>query len=522
MMDALTKLALLGTGNASSCPSSNEQMDALIDPLKIDSVEDALLLKAGVTSFYMHAGRDAVAVNKLDAAPEESQEAISVPVERVVSKAFEPSYSVLLPDFLRVIDSYGMRVTPALLPQLLSAKDESIRELVRQVVGERGRWLANLNPEWSWLIKSDRRDSADAETFESLKQEFDHGSIKERCQILYAIRTKSPEIGRTWLADVFPTEGADARAQLLEQIAVGLSRDDEPFLESCLDGRSVNVRVVACDLLAQLPGSAFVSRMTQRANAMLSGQKSGMLRKTLKLVCQPPQELTKEDERDGLLEKPPTQTGKRSYWTEQILKAVPLSHWSKTFSSTPEELLNSIAKDDYAENILRGWLSSAISGRLSSADEEWLLPLWNVVIVSRFKIEQPLIIGLWNRLNPTLQETTLTKLLTSSNASLDSLPMNQLMNSLQQPWSSSFSKAYWSQFSKDLLDRRWLPSWATTFETAVVALPPEILESILKLDEPGSVLEQMESSYLKSAVSKFVEQARIRRQFYDIINRTIQ
>lgn len=83
-------------------------------------------------------------------------------------------------------------------------------------------------------------------------------------------RRKHPVAARALLQDVFKSEAANVRGDLLGALDVGLGADDLPFLESLANDRADSVRVVAARLVAAVPGTpAFTARLSEAARSFV-------------------------------------------------------------------------------------------------------------------------------------------------------------------------------------------------------------------------------------------------------------
>jgi hypothetical protein len=83
-------------------------------------------------------------------------------------------------------------------------------------------------------------------------------------------RRKHAAAARALLQDVFKSEPANVRGDLLGALDVGLGVDDLPFLESLASDRADSVRAVAARLVAAVPGTpAFTARLLEAARCFV-------------------------------------------------------------------------------------------------------------------------------------------------------------------------------------------------------------------------------------------------------------
>ncbi|WP_240506524.1 DUF5691 domain-containing protein [Thermoactinospora rubra] len=251
----------------------------------------------------------------------------------------------LLPEWLRLAAEAGRRVSPHLLPELLDrgARDSSLRACLGVLAGQRGRWLAARNPAWAYLL-----DEPTGETWEL-------GGPADRRAYLRTLRERDPAEARRLLEESWEREAPDDRAAFLEVLELGLSMDDEPFLEAALDDRRREVRQQAANLLTRLPESRLARRMAERAARCVTVGRN-------EIVVIPLLECDKAMERDGVRAKPPAGTGERAWWLQQLVARTPLSFWTHP----PAELLARKIPDWDAE-VKMGWVRAAILQR----DAQW-------------------------------------------------------------------------------------------------------------------------------------------------------
>src|SRR5262249_1461114 len=170
-----------------------------------------------------------------------------------------------------------------------------------------------------------------------------------RVAALQELRRQDPAKALATLAEGWSKEGGEDRAALLPVLAIGLGPADEQFLTAAThDGRK-EVRAAAADLLARLPQSALIARMTARADIWVRYRK-GVLGGRLEVS--PPMECDARMVADGIEPKAPKGVGERAFWMRQVLALVPTSHW-------PVEYLEAASKSEWAAPLLHGWMEAA-------------------------------------------------------------------------------------------------------------------------------------------------------------------
>lgn len=234
-----------------------------------------------------------------------------------------------------------------LVPTLtLGQKNRDLRPSLLAVLGERGRWLAALNPDWSYAA-----GTAEAAADPSLWEE---GSQEQRKQLLGSLRQSDPDRARCLLQEGFAQLEARERASLLETMGYGLGPSDEDFLENLLVDRSKEVRQRAASLLAALPDSRYSQRMAQRMAACLGAERK--LFRTVRTL-EAPAAFAADWKNDALEESRPKSEslGERAWWLYQIARGLPLGWWEKQTGLSPAELIKWVRATDWSEAILRAW-----------------------------------------------------------------------------------------------------------------------------------------------------------------------
>ncbi|HZO15493.1 MAG TPA: DUF5691 domain-containing protein, partial [Polyangiaceae bacterium] len=251
----------------------------------------------------------------------------------------------LMLEWIEAVRAAGKLAPPEALPALLDfgAYDRSTRDAVLAVVGQRGRWLARTRHEWRYAAAG-----------ESGGSDWEDGSHELRRAYLGELRARDPAEGRARLEEALPRERARERAELLARLEVGLSMDDEPLLERCLDDRAREVRAAAAELLSRLAGSRLCARMIERITIRIENEH---LEVTL------PRTLDEGMMRDGVVDAPRGRKGKRAVWFEQMMAAIPPKHFCERFAIEPQALLALALASEWAELFSNAWERAAFRHR---------------------------------------------------------------------------------------------------------------------------------------------------------------
>jgi hypothetical protein len=249
---------------------------------------------------------------------------------------------------LRTLDQAGQRLPHELLVPALEQGRQSVglRQWLAPVLGERGRWLGALNPQWSYA--SGVEETADAELV------WQEGSVDQRVALLRSERITDAARARARLEASLKELGAKERLPMVQALAVGLGMDDEPLLEKLLSDRSREIRENAAQLLSRLPDSAHSQRIMGWMQSMLQQDAKGQW------TVEPPEEGPKEWERDGIALKPDAyyRGGKKSWLLEQMVQLTPVSFWPRALGMPPVELMEWSKRSDWKSSLRQGWLQA--------------------------------------------------------------------------------------------------------------------------------------------------------------------
>ena len=369
--DDVLRVALLGTERAALPPVDSQRAEDGLDGLMAAamgsrSAEHALLTAVGLLWLARRAGRGvprrlcggAPRMAPVESCPVQGLRASGALV-RIANGA-----SLLLNPWLEAAAGRGCVVHPAALCSLLQLGADSVehRPHIAAVLGERGRWLAAQNPAWSW-VSAYHDDGGDPEETWRL------GLLDERAAVLSRLRANDPARARALLQTTWVKDGGNARAVFIDALAVGLSDDDEPFLEEALHDKRSTVRTAAARLLGRLPGSRLVARMTARLGPFLSlgvdpdPRLPAHLRGKETFFVALPKACDEAMVRDGMLPKVPHYRGpmgERSWWLQQMLAVVPPSHHGRRFRRSARAIVDAAAGNEHARVFLEGLRNATV------------------------------------------------------------------------------------------------------------------------------------------------------------------
>ncbi|WP_257461416.1 DUF5691 domain-containing protein [Archangium lipolyticum] len=460
-LDALTRLATLGTSRSPELGATAGVEGQVLRALEDVPLEKRLLLAAGARSVARAAGRKLARLEtRGDVAPTDTLPVCPPRVSAVLTELLVSNDVEVLREAFELLARARRRLPPELLPRVLGLAERSLRVAAEPVLGERGQWLAQRNPEWSSVAEAPAADPADAERV------WTEGTPEERRAVLSQARSTDPARARGWLQTTWAQEKAEHRARFLACLDVGLSPEDEPLLELGRKDRAAAVREVARYLLARLPESAFARRMLERARAVLTWEKPATLRVRF------PDKWDAEAERDGL-DKPPAGIGQSEHWLIRLLEAIPLSTWETGFEATPGQLVEAAARTDHAIALTEGWAQALRLG-VSSSWAMALLGFWTRCESKVLDAEraQTLAISVMEQLPPAERAARTLRILRRA----ESLPsLDRALAVTPAPWPADLGHA-WLESLRELYD----PSTRATallgaLRKASTALPPQCL-----------------------------------------------
>ncbi|HOL63814.1 MAG TPA: DUF5691 domain-containing protein [Accumulibacter sp.] len=366
-LQQLAMQALLGSERQPlRLPAVDGPVGALLQQIarEAQDAESAVLRLAGVLALCAEVAFQPPAADApaLGVCPDDPWPAVSDPVlcdalQRIIDEAPE----ALQRAAFQRLAAAGHRLPPRLLPAALALgkRLRGVRADLLPVLGQRGFWLAGVNPHWQAVLADDTSATFD----ETLWHD---GTLAQRQSCLRALRARDPAAARQRLQEGWREMSVDERLAWLDILAEGSTLADEDFLTMLLGDRSREVRQRAAMQLAALPPSRYVERMTARVRACLLRQRR-FFRQELRIEA--PESFAAEWKNDALEEKcPRAETlGERAWWLFQLVRALPLAWWPAESGLTPAELVRWANAGDWADALLCAWGS-----RLSwQTDSDW-------------------------------------------------------------------------------------------------------------------------------------------------------
>jgi Family of unknown function (DUF5691) len=403
----LMALALVGTGRQTSLPAvSNSSITQVLQQVDRSEPEGWLLSTAAILMAYRQAGKLPEAQNI--ALPEPAHPASESENSHLIESdhpsddsaslefgtlLFSQNLQAAIPEFLTLLQEAHQTIPVELLPQFLNwgrhwaRRTSNCNTSLWSCLGERGHWLAKLNPEWDYLqqetiLISRNSDSAELSQADRVdlsvwQKQWQTGSHSDRITRLRHWRTLDPTVARELLAQTWKQEKAADRSELLRQLQTGLSELDVPFLTLASTDRSQEVKAIAVELLVQFPETDLSQQIQTALRECVQWCKvDDQLELTIKLP-------KVDDPRwvvYGFLSVAPKQaspkqtTGQRTHLLGQLLSLIPLGFWAE--AGTPADLIAAIQDHNYGEMMIAQW---------ADANQKQPDPVWTEVLLQWYK-----------------------------------------------------------------------------------------------------------------------------------------
>ena len=492
----LVAAALVGQErSASPIPSASGKLGEVLAAVaaKKPDPDQMLLTTAGLVSLYRRAGARPM-VDKTSL-PEpclaDERPACSLRSSDHLVRMLGGQNREVLPEWLAALAQAGRRVRDEDLVSLLEQgrSQRDLREAIVAVMGQRGRWLAAQNPDWSYATGRENPEG----DWQTASREWRLDELK-RC------RVSDPARARELVASTWDQETPPDRAAFLETFAVGLSMDDEPFLESALDDRRVEVRRAAAELLSRLAESRLCQRMIARVGPLVQfSQHKGKLQVDINL----PDQYTKDMARDGIAKSQPGM-GEKNAWLTQMLAIVPPSSWCHLSGRSAADLLAAAGRSEWSQTLTGAWVHAA--SRHSSQD--WLEAILAFYRVQGFSKISSLSLVFASLPRPR-QEELLADLLRSAPGAVAN--PTELFQNLALPWGMELSHAVVDFAKGEMKSRDGRLNWLAgqILRLAAARMPTSYAEVV---EEELQVAADPSVPHLFQAVNESLDLLRFRHE----------
>ncbi|KAF0247415.1 MAG: hypothetical protein FD167_3184 [bacterium] len=401
MWDDLVSTALIGTQRQAgevSPISPSDKLNAMLSQLNTSDVEHNLLSAATLLAIYQRAGK---APNKLDISLTEPCDLEDLPIynperNKLFLSIFEERNVKAFAEYLSLLGKTACRISNDNLCQILNYGNSypEFREGICKVIGKRGQWLAEQNPNWAYARVTNPKNVTPEEIWQI-------GNKLDRINLLKELRKKDSKKARELVLSTWKEESADERVAFILTFKENLTIEDENFLENALDDRAKDIRLEAQKLLSCLSESQFHARMLKRLRSII---KLKTEKKNTILEINLPQNLDEMTIRDIVEVNPPNKDiGQKAWWLRKIVLAVDPKFWSNHLNLSSKEVFSLIAKSDWEQDLL--WaLPGSISNHL---DLEWAKALFQWYIDKNIAIGFETTSTLFSKLSPKEREDLL-------------------------------------------------------------------------------------------------------------------
>lgn len=510
-MSSFEQVAIVGTGQVP--PTEAERVaspgDMLLNQLDSEAGFDrerVYLLRAGIRAVLKRAALEReIDVMPVDPAPPDPIAPCTERLANIVAALLMEQEAELLIEACEVLAARGRRFTEELLPSALEQTNSALRTALVLVLGERGRWLARLRPEWGWALLAGAEQDPVPRDWQT---QWEEGTAAERRSLLRLMLTHMPDQARQLVNAAWTQEKSEQRLAWLEDLAPKLTRGDEPFLTEALGDRSAPVRAAAARLLGRLPESDVAQRIRQRAlslvrmgevtSAAVAPSRFAREHSASALAVQlPPEPLDPELEHLGVAANPPPHIGKRQWWLSQMVSALPPALWTQHLGGDPRQIVAEAATNEFAHALLDGFTSAAVRFDAQS----WFAPLYDAwadrnLPPSGLTTNPIAVLG--RRLTKQDAEPRMLALLDSDRASL--------LTVFPRPWPAGVARKFLAELTK------YRPGWASLLGSAALAIPVQLLPEVVPV--PETLDDVYAGSYLR-ALDRFQIVAQTRRAIHE-------
>lgn len=312
-------------------------------------------------------------------------------------------------------------IFPGMIAKLISigGKKPEWRGIIFSILGKRGEWVIQQNKEWKDIFVFLNSEILATGTPGQKKEFFKNYRQNSNIDALNILKKEWHNIS------------SNEKLILLQSLNVNLSADDEDFLKSLLNDKSVRVKKDAIELLKKIPGSEINKEISEKASQYIKISKYTTIDSesyNLKVII--PNEITDEFALWGLAETSPvSRFNDNEYFLYQMMALTPLEFWDSHFNLESSVILDLFFKYQDYRKFIHAFVDSCVLFKNKNWAEAILF--FPEKIFQPTKEEELLFL-----LNPDLREKYIFKILNNTRE----YQLNDLLvNSCKHKWSKEFS-----------------------------------------------------------------------------------
>ena len=255
MWRELIKTALLGTERTALSDELKTLSKELRLP-KVPSSEQALLQ---LLSVYNSTSKSTVAKTKIKIQKNENlleSPTCNSNATDCLKLILNGIHGAAFMEFIGLVERKGQVLPLDILPDLFedAITNKKLWEDIKHLIGDRGAWLLAQNPNWQHLAE------------QPVMVDWKIASKEVRLLLLNFWRQNEPQQAIEAMQSTWTEDDWKPKVDFLKTIEIGLSNEDESFLQLALDDRRKEVRKIACLLYTSpSPRDATLSRMPSSA-----------------------------------------------------------------------------------------------------------------------------------------------------------------------------------------------------------------------------------------------------------------
>nr|WKN36025.1 DUF5691 domain-containing protein [Tunicatimonas sp. TK19036] len=433
VINDLLKALLLGTEKVDVKPLLDRlpsTIQAKIAQLSSEDTETQFLQLSSLLLPYEQAGKEFPKIDTVLAiSQEESLMYTANAATQLLATLLRENQTALVLEWLEVCAEKSHIISPEFLPQLLTLSQDNIplQYSIRKVMGERGKWLAEMNEDWHLLLKS-------------TEELWETGRASQRRQLFQYLMQQDQPLAKKLLLESWGEESATDRLEFLSIWADYPDAQDISFLDTIRQqDKSKKVSALAKELLLRQPESMLAQRLSQAGATLLTLKESGVFGLgAAKIEVHPdPTHLQIIEELDLEKESLHKTFSDQEYQAFQLLAIILPQQWEATLKLAPEKII----KQFLTNKVLHKYRPALVKAIVFHGNQEWANSWLKYCSASDITQQQ------WQEdalaLLPLASQDTLLQLF-DGKVLKGLLTYNHLLDSLETfnfPWSLKFSKA---------------------------------------------------------------------------------